>query len=476
MEAGNAGEQPASVSPGLGIGKGRRPDSPQIFGPISVYMPAAPVADRPGSLEGWDSVLTPEDQSYLNSLSQVKYILRILFAFGVRDDALTHLLEKTQAAKPQFPPPGGKRTRLDTTKSNISRDTLEKCREILPDDLAKQIAYHDQIRRRLCKIFNSATLPKWLKRANRVNSCQQAHMLFISGASEDKAETLVLPYCCNARFCPACSRERSLRTFNRVLDRLEPEFLRSVPDLRWITFTIVNPQEGDLLPSIVDLLKGFRRLRSPHIMNGKRGLQWNCWTESVDGYLWNLEISHNMKARTWHPHIHVIYAGDFIPWQELKIEWSKALRPTGRVGDIKIGEAYTTSLEGEHQAVRECANPRAAMDCLLEVCKYTLAPFESDIPASCILELTDAIYNKRLFGSGGDWRLPPEQNRNSIPYWALEGGLARCLQDPDSLWTDKSYADSILLSCASSHPVWVQIVRNYEAFYWIQYATTENKS
>lgn len=413
-------------------------------------------------------MLTSADHSYLEALSRVNKILRILFAFGISDDALTQWLEKTQAAKPPFPASAGKKTRLDNIYSNISRDTLAQCRKILPQDLAEEIGKHDRIRRRLCKIFHEAITPKWIKRANQINSCQQAHMLFIGPGEIDKAETLVLPYCCNARFCPACSRERSVRTFNRVLDKLSPEFERSIPDLRWITFTITNPPEGNLEQGIFDLLKGFRRLRDPHIMNGKRGQQWNCWTESVDGYLWNLEISHNFKARTWHPHIHVIYSGDFMPWRALKIEWEKALRPTGREGDIKIGEAYTVSDMSERQAVRHCANSRAAMDCLREVCKYTLKPFETDIPASCILELTDAIFNKRLFGSGGDWRLPPEQDRNSIPYWAIEGGLARCLEDPEGPWTDDSYSDSIILSCASRHPAWVHIVRNYDVFYWIQ--------
>lgn len=416
------------------------------------------------------------DRDYLNSLSRVKNILRILFAFGVDDPALTELLGKSSGPGRTSPASAGEKTRLDTANSNIRGDTLQKCMEIIPPHLASELAKHDEIRTRLCKIFASHPSLKHLKNAKRVNSCQQAHLLFISGAPEEKAETTIVPYCCNKRFCPACSREKSRRTLYRVRNKLGPLFDRRRPEIRWITLTIQNPPEGNLEQGIFDLLKAFRRLRRPHEMNGRRGKSYNCWTESVDGYIWNLEISHNNRARTWHPHIHVIYGGDFVFWGDLKRNWVKALSPSGRSGDVKIGEAYVMTPSGKKIAVRDCEMTADALDCMAEVCKYTLQPFESDIPAAAIIELTESIHNKRLFGSGGDWKLPPEQDRNSVPYWAMEGGLARCLEDPDGPWADSSYQKSIILSCQSSHAAWLRIIRNYSVFYWIQFELTQSES
>lgn len=412
-------------------------------------------------------MLTRRERTYLEHLSQVKHIQRILVAFSLDDSILASLLEKLSGVSPN--PAAFSRfwNRLDTTNSNFRGDTFCDLRQLIPPDLAKELADHDRIRTHLAKIFSSQIDLTCQKRANRLYACQQAHLLFSNVLPEARQKTTVIPYACNSRFCPACSREKSRRTYNRVVDTLGPLFESHQMHIQWITLTIQNPPAGSLASGVKDLQHAFRRLRRPHEMNGKRGRQWNCWTESVRGYLHNLEVSFNPSNSSWHPHIHIIYSGDFIPWRDLKSEWSKALRPTGRKGDIKIGEAYYVDAHGNKHSCSSSDDARDILECFVEVTKYTLKPFESDIPPARILELTDALFNKRLFGSGGDFLLPPEQLRDTTPYWSLEGGLAACLEDSDSILSDIDYWDSCLKSCESHHKSWLLIVRNYAYFYWV---------
>lgn len=421
-------------------------------------------------------MLTPRELSYLSSLSRVKNILRILSAFGFRQPALTRLLKKSWRVSANNKPIGRSLDRLDTDFSNIGGDTFCEIRELIPPDLAEELAKHDEIRTRLWKLFSARMEPGSEKRAKALFGCQQAHMVLLNAAPEIKAKACVIPYCCNSRMCPACSREKSRKTFSRIVDTIGPDFEFYTHRVMWVTLTIRNPPEGSLDQGIRDLLKGFRRLRRPKEMNGRRGLHWNCWTEKVEGYIWNLEVSHNMKARTWHPHIHIVFTGDFLPWQELKAEWLKALKPTGRAGDVKIGEAYFKDARGNKISAIDAPDGRYALDCLLEATKYTLKPFESDIPSSCIFELTDAVFRKRLFGSGGSWHLKPEQDRGAPAFWALEGGLAHCLEDVDGPWFDADYQYPIVQACSLNHPSWLRIVRAYQVFYWIQVSESEHSA
>ncbi|MCK4959097.1 MAG: protein rep [Planctomycetes bacterium] len=413
---------------------------------------------------------TSETLEYLHDLFSIRDIGRILYAFGINDLALKPLLQKTSGPQTGSSPSGDRFPRLDTTYSNIRGDTLSEMLLIIPPDLAKDFANHERISRHLSAIFLHEGTLKSIRRANRISACQQAHLLFCAKAPKPKTETCLVPYACNSRCCPVCTRAKSSSTFARVHDTLSNLFDRRPIFIRWITLTVRNPPEGDLQHSICDLLKAFRRLRRPREMNGKRGRGWNCWTENVDGYIWNLEVTHNLKERTWHPHLHILYGGDFIYWKDLKIEWEKARRPTGRPGDIKIGEAYWKDDTGKKHRLDGSVDARDALECLMEICKYTLKPFESGIPASCVLELSDAVFNKRLFGSGGDWALPPAQKRDEDPYWALQGGLAKTLRDSANFWDDEEFGHSVLQSCASSRAQWLRVVRNYDVFYWTQIA------
>lgn len=419
-------------------------------------------------------MLSKTDRLYLISLSRIKNIRSILDAFAVNDPALDRFLQQTSSPQRCSSSSDGGSAMLDTKYSNIRGDRIAAVKQIIPPDVARQFQNHDEITSRLAAIYSAEGSLKYLKKASRIHACQQAHMLFLGSAPEGGLQTCILPYACNSRCCPICSRVKSEKTFARAYDTLLEIFERRQTDVRWIVLTIQNPPEGDLDLGIKDILKAFRRLRRPREMNGRRGLSYNCWTEHVDGYIWNLEITHNLEKRSWHPHIHILYGGDFIHWSGLQKEWNRALSPFARIGGIKIKEAYWKDSRGEKHSLMDSHDPVDAIAILKEVCKYTLKPFESHIPKSCILELTEAVFNKRLFGSGGDWRLPPAQARNVDASWILEGGLKKVIDEDPDFWSDKDYQKSILKSCSTSLSMWLRIVRNYDLYYQIQKADSQS--
>jgi len=419
-------------------------------------------------------MLTKQQIDYLVNLARIRSVDLILDAYGLLSPALGCLLQKSRALRLERRRLSAENLRLDTIISNFSRDTFFDLWRVLPPDLCASLANHDEISRQLAAKFLSMPSETNNKRASRVYSCQQNYMLLDSTQFEAKRRNCIIPYSCNQRFCPECSRKRSRDTYGRVVDHLAFRLKCSKPNLIWVTLTIANPPAGELESGIKALLSAFRRLRQPHVMNGKRGADYNCWTESVRGYLWNLEVSHNSKMDTWHPHIHIIMDSDFIPWQVLKAEWFKALRPTGCAGDVKLGQAFVKMPDGSKRFLSPDGDPRDALDCLIEVTKYNLKPFESDLPAVRIVELADAIFNKRLFGSGGAWHLPPLQSRRFDPSWAVEGGLAHVLQDPESSWADPDCQPHVLRACTRDMSAWLRIIRTYDVLRWIQYSDSHS--
>lgn len=82
--------------------------------------------------------------------------------------------------------------------------------------------------------------------------------------------------------------------------------------LRLVTLT-VRTQALDLKPAIMKLYASFRRLR-----------QRSYWKEHVNGGLALCEVKWNEAAKRWHPHLHVLADGQYMPHAALSAEWLAA--------------------------------------------------------------------------------------------------------------------------------------------------------
>ena len=110
---------------------------------------------------------------------------------------------------------------------------------------------------------------------------------------------------CHDRFCRPCSNTRSNLAAQNLIRRL------GSAQLRFVTLTLKSTVE-DLCSLVDKLYRSFRRLRTHKIWNAK-----------VDGGAAFLEVKWNEGSRRWHPHLHLIVEGRYLPQALLKDAWRK---------------------------------------------------------------------------------------------------------------------------------------------------------
>lgn len=109
--------------------------------------------------------------------------------------------------------------------------------------------------------------------------------------------------CCHDRLCQKCSGMRTATVRTNLLAFLDGR------ESRFVTLT-KRHTDRPLTDQLDDLYKCFRRLR-----------QRTLWKERVTGGCAMLELEYNHASRRWHPHLHILLEGDFIPLADLKKAW-----------------------------------------------------------------------------------------------------------------------------------------------------------
>jgi hypothetical protein len=109
---------------------------------------------------------------------------------------------------------------------------------------------------------------------------------------------------CHDRMCQPCAAARAFRVRTYLMRHIAGR------RCRFVTLTLCG-RKGDKLVDLVDrLYKHFRALRLHP-----------TWADNVDGGAAFLEIKYSAKARRWHPHLHIICEGKFLPQGELSTAW-----------------------------------------------------------------------------------------------------------------------------------------------------------
>jgi hypothetical protein len=108
---------------------------------------------------------------------------------------------------------------------------------------------------------------------------------------------------CKDRFCKPCSRERASGVARRLLEHVDGR------TLRFCTLTL-KTHSPDLKAELDRLYKSFQLLR-------RRAF----WRRHVVGGAAMLEVKWNPKSNRWHPHLHILVEGRYIPQAKLVAEW-----------------------------------------------------------------------------------------------------------------------------------------------------------
>lgn len=217
----------------------------------------------------------------------------------------------------------------------------------------------------------------------RLSSCGEV-LKFIQ--QEDGSLKLYQAYFCKNKLCPMCNWRRSMK-YSYQTSRIVDEAIKQEPKARFLflTLTVRNVKGDDLNAILTSLTQSFDRLfRRAKVK------------KNLLGYLRSVEVTHNEKENTYHPHIHVLMMirpsyfqgkNDYISQKEWGEMWSQSLKVDYfPVVDIRV---VKQSYQGIEKAI-------------IETAKYPVKPMNLDVTDKQVVDdLYQGLYRKRQLGFGG---------------------------------------------------------------------------
>ena len=199
---------------------------------------------------------------------------------------------------------------------------------------------------------------------------------------------------CRLRLCPMCQWRRSLKMFGQV-KKITDKILESDKSIRFIfgTFTIRNCDAKDLEACIDNLNKKFRYLVASSLTFAPA----KKLKQNLLGYLKAVEVTYNTKDKTYHPHLHVIFAVRNTFFSSSKYYMSK--KEWINLWQQALGVDYKPQMD-----IRAIKSGTAKA--VAEVAKYPVktAPILSlpdDEAVEVLKTLTLSLHKKRFVAYGG---------------------------------------------------------------------------
>lgn len=144
-------------------------------------------------------------------------------------------------------------------------------------------------------------LPNAQKCSRTMDTCASTASLQVNAATEKVAPSF---FRCRQRLCPLCSTARS-----RLLTERFADLMAKMTAPRTLVLTIKHEEAG-LAVAIANLRNWFSKLRRSKL-----------WLANVIQGAYSLEIKIGKGSGLWHPHLHIVFDGLFLPWQLLRKEW-----------------------------------------------------------------------------------------------------------------------------------------------------------
>lgn len=235
------------------------------------------------------------------------------------------------------------------------------------------------------------------KSIDRYESCCRS--AFLQEHSETK-KLRVSFETCGSRYCPKCGTEYR----RKLADMLDLQ-IGPVKKNRWRFVTLTLLSTDDRLADRLDhLIKSFRRLRQQQIWEITQ-IHWRAV----------IEITFNQKTRQWHPHIHILSKGNFLPQKKLAQAWSIATKDSSIV-DIRM-------IKNKGQAVHYVAKY------LGKTPKFE----DTDDPLGRTVEYLEAMINRKVvLASKGicfdDDESPPTTPEKTQGEWFFIAGFSEVVE------------------------------------------------
>lgn len=212
---------------------------------------------------------------------------------------------------------------------------------------------------------------------------------------------------CRVRLCPMCQWRRSLKLgaqVRQVVERANADRIKETgAPLRWlmVTLTVRNVEGPDLGREIDRLHKALNNMAKS-----------KTWAGAVLGWLRATEVTHNTKADTYHPHMHLLlcvspsyFRGrNYITQKGWQTMWAHY---AGTDYDPIVDVRAVKPADGARLSDLPAGEQAAAMGkACAEVSKYAAKPADYIIPQDWAASMQavavlDAMLNKRRMTSWG---------------------------------------------------------------------------
>ena len=300
-----------------------------------------------------------------------------------------------EAVQPTNPLPGSLFTSLDPPETNLHRpeppasiggEHLPDC-ELDPLDQHSPTATfrhsgwaHD--RRRVYDSFRRTAQTS--NRLQDFRECGKHAYVLQSVDSPDQYS--IGGSTCHDRFCLPCAHERSRIIATNVIHQLEKE------QARFMTLTLKSATEP-LAELLAKLSADFAALRRSKL-----------WRNKVTGGVAFIEVKWKHQTQRWHPHLHCLVQGRYIPQRELSDIWLR-ITGTSRIVDVRFAR-----------------DPRGVTH---YVTKYASKPFDHTVlvEPDKLDEAVLALKGKRLCMTFGSWRGLKLTERVDAEQWINLGSL-----------------------------------------------------
>lgn len=201
-------------------------------------------------------------------------------------------------------------------------------------------------------------------------------------------------YFCRVRLCPMCQWRRSLKLFSQV-SKITDYINQQNDDVRYlfITLTQKNCCGSELVQEINKINKSFSLL----VDKTKRVQPATKFKKMLLGYIKSTEVTYNPKTKTYHPHLHCIFAvqgeyfnkANYINKNTWRAIWADLLKvdylPQINVQAIKPAR--------QQKAVAELAKYPAKVSSILNLPQAQAV--------QVVMDLTTLCYKRRFVAFGG---------------------------------------------------------------------------
>lgn len=223
-------------------------------------------------------------------------------------------------------------------------------------------APHAEARARTISALETSPLFHHQSTARRLAQCATTARLY---RPQPGKPVQVYVHRCKSRLCPFCGHGRS----NHVAQQIEHR-MNKMGHPRLIVLT-VKSLDLPLRDQIHQLRTWFRALRATRV-----------WRDKVASGLYTIETTRNAETALWHPHINVLYNGDYFPFRALQHAWHQITKASKVV--------WISEVRDKHGAAWELA-------------KYAGKPQDSKAwPVEALREYASAIHGARLIHEFGD--------------------------------------------------------------------------